>query len=96
MGRLVLTEAGRMMGVICDGRTAIPAGEARGYTSYCGNYALDGETLTTLVDAASNPERLGERQVRKLAWREGLLVLVPPPRPNGEVCEFVYHREGPP
>ena len=51
MGRLVLTGAGRMMAVLCDGRTSIPEGEKRVYSSYCGNYRVETDTLTTIVDA---------------------------------------------
>jgi hypothetical protein len=95
MGHLVLNPAGRMMGVICDGRAAMPAGEARAYTSYCGNFEVRGDELVTRVDAASSPDRVGGRQVRKLAFRDGLLVLTPPRRPDGDLCEFAYAREGP-
>jgi hypothetical protein len=95
MGNLVLNAAGRMMGVICDGRTEMPPGEPRGYTSYCGNFEVSGDELTTNVDAASNPDRVGGQQVRKLVFRGDLLVLTPPRRPDGDLCEFVYAREGP-
>src|SRR5580692_8674606 len=38
LGRLTLTANGRMMSVVCDGRTELPAGVRREYSSYCGNY----------------------------------------------------------
>ena len=38
LGRLTLTADGRMMSVVCDGRTELPAGIRREYSSYCGNY----------------------------------------------------------
>ena len=61
LGRLTLTADGRMMSVVCDGRTELPAGVRREYSSYCGNYTYDGERLVTRVDAASDPTRIGQR-----------------------------------
>ena len=52
MGRVVFTTDGRMMAVLCDGRPSLPAGMARDYSSYCGNYTFDGSRLVTRVDAA--------------------------------------------
>ena len=75
MGRLALTGAGRMMAVLCDGRTSMPEGEKRVYSSYCGNYRVEADTLTTTVDAAAVVERIGSKQVRKLELRDGRLVL---------------------
>jgi multidrug efflux pump subunit AcrA (membrane-fusion protein) len=34
LGRLTLTADGRMMSVVCDGRTELPAGVRREYSSY--------------------------------------------------------------
>ena len=59
LGRLTLTADGRMMSVVCDGRTELPAGVRREYSSYCGNYTDDGERLVTRVDAASDSTRIG-------------------------------------
>lgn len=95
MGRLILSPAGRMMVVICDGRTSIPEGEKRGYSSYCGNFRIEGDSLMTRVDAAALAERIGGQQVRAFAFRNGHLVLVPPRRPNGEQRELVWQRDGP-
>jgi len=78
---LVSFEAGgRMMCVLCDGRTELPAGEARQYVSYAGNYTFDGTTLVTRVDASSDASRVGGDQVRAVAFVEGRLVLRPPRR----------------
>ena len=96
MGRLVLDEAGRMMAVLCDGRPAMPEGEKRAYGSYCGNYRVENNTLITTVDAAAVAGRIGGRQLRKLEFRDGRLVLIPPPRPNGEQRELFWERDGPP
>ncbi len=95
MGRLILSPAGRMMVVICDGRASIPDGEKRSYSSYCGNFRVDGDTLLTHVDAAALAERIGGQQVRKFAFRNGNLVLIPPRRPNGEQRELVWTLDGP-
>src|SRR6202030_1145622 len=62
LGRLTLTADGRIMSVVCDGRTELPAGVRREYSSYCGNYTYDGERLVTRVGAASDPTRSGREQ----------------------------------
>ena len=46
---------GRMYSVICDGRPALPDREPRQFVAYAGNYTFDGITLSTRVDAASDP-----------------------------------------
>jgi hypothetical protein len=95
MGRLVLTSAGRMMAVLCDGRMSVPAGETRAYSSYCGNFTVENNTLTTTVDAAAIPERIGSREVRTLEFRDGHLVLIPPRRADGEQRELYWQLETP-
>ncbi len=87
MGRVTLNADGRMMAVLCDGRTDMPAGEAREYTSYCGNYTFDGKQLVTRVDAASDPVRMGTDQVRDVRFEGGLMVLRPPMRAYGATPE---------
>jgi hypothetical protein len=96
MGRLVLTQSGRMMAVICDGRPAVPDGEVRAYASYCGNYVVEDGRLITTIDAAAISERIGDREVRKLELRSGRLVLIPPRRQDGEQREIIWERDGPP
>ena len=95
MGRLVLSEAGRMMAVLCDGRPSIPEGETRAYSSYCGNFQIKDGMLITSVDAAALPQRLGGQEVRRLEHRDGHLVLIPPRRPDGEQRELVWKLDGP-
>lgn len=95
MGRLVLSENGRMMAVLCDGRASIPEGEKRAYSSYCGNFRVENDTLITKVDLALLPERLGGEQRRKLDFRDGKLVLMPPPRPDEESRQLFWERTGP-
>ena len=55
MGLVSLTSDGRMMAVLIDGRSKLPDGAKREYSSYCGNYTFDGSTLITTVDASSDP-----------------------------------------
>jgi Lipocalin-like domain len=93
MGRLVLDRSGRMMAVLCDGRTHLPDGESRLYSSYCGNFEVTGGVLTTVVDAASDPSRIGSVQERQVALAGGQLVLTPPRRADGELREIVWELE---
>lgn len=90
MGRVVLNRDGRMMAVVVDGRTELPEGVTRDYSSYCGNYTFDGKQLITRVDAASDPARMGTDQVRDVRFEADLMVLRPPARPYGATKE---HRE---
>jgi hypothetical protein len=71
---------GRMYSVICDGRAQLPAGEARQFMSYAGNYTFDGSTLSTRVDASSDASRIGGDQVRTVRFENGGMVLAPPRR----------------
>lgn len=93
MGRLVLTAEGRMMAVLCDGRPSVPDGKKRAYSSYCGNFRVEDNTLITIVDAAAIVERVGSQQRRKLTLRGDKLVLAPPPRADGEQRELIWERE---
>jgi hypothetical protein len=79
MGLVTLTDDGRMMAVLVDGRATLPEGTPRQYSSYCGNYSFDGSTLTTIVDAASDPARMGSSQVRKVRFDGEKMILMPPP-----------------
>lgn len=80
MGLAVFQPDGRMMSVLCDGRAALPEGEARQFMSYAGTYRFDGSTLTTRVDVSSDPGRVGGDQVRKVRFENGRMVLAPPRR----------------
>lgn len=79
MGVAVLRGDGRMMAMLCDGRPPVP-GDATGRVqmSYCGSYSYDGTTLSTRVDATSDPARLGTDQVRNVSFDGDLMVLRPP------------------
>jgi hypothetical protein len=80
MGLVVFRADGRMMAVLCDGRSSLPTGEARQFMSYAGNYTFDGTTLSTRVDGSSDASRIGGDQVRKVRFENGLMVLAPPRR----------------
>jgi hypothetical protein len=78
---------GRMFSVICDGRAELPVGETRQFVSYAGNYTFDGATLSTRVDAASDPARIGGDQLRTVRFENGGMVLAPPRRLWGGVMQ---------
>lgn len=90
MGRVTFNADGRMMAVLCDGRTSLPAGEVREYNSYCGNYTFDGKHLITKVDACSDATRLASDQVRDVSFDGPLMILRPPLRAYGD---FTQQRE---
>lgn len=74
MGRVTFDGDGRMMAVLCDGRRELPEGEAREYSSYCGNYTFDGHQLVTRVDSTSDRERLGGEQIREVSFEGRCMV----------------------
>ncbi|MEQ8398415.1 lipocalin-like domain-containing protein [Thalassobaculum sp.] len=79
MGVVTFNAEGRMMAVLCDGRTAMPDEQsAREYASYCGNYTFDGTRLITKADAASHPSRMAIDQVRQVSFEGERMVLRPP------------------
>ena len=97
MGTVTFAASGRMMAVLCDGRTNLPDGAVREYNSYCGNYRFDGETLVTRVDAASNGARMATDQVRAVRFEGPRMILRPPPLPLGDGVqqrELAWERVG--
>ncbi|MBS0640606.1 MAG: lipocalin-like domain-containing protein, partial [Proteobacteria bacterium] len=89
MGLVTLNADGRMMAVLCDGRTELPDGTKREYASYCGNYTFDGTTLITKVDASSAARiAIGSDQVRKVRFDGKRLVLTPPPTELNGVMQY--------
>jgi len=96
MGIVTFNGDGRMMAVLCDGRSEV-TGE-REYNSYCGNYRFDGKTLTTRVDATAKAEMLGTEQVRATHFEGNRLTLRPPLRPFGahttQQRELTWERVG--
>jgi hypothetical protein len=98
MGLVSLTSDGRMMAVLIDGRSKLPDGSRREYSSYCGNYTFDGATLITTVDASSDPGRFASQQVRKVRFEGERMILVPPDREDGGVKihrELIWERISP-
>jgi hypothetical protein len=92
LGLLAFTQLGRMVSVVCDGRDVIAEGSSRAYTSYCGSYVVEGEFLTTTVDAAADQTRIGTRQVRKFELHGDVLILKPPPRDTGSQRELTWRK----
>jgi len=78
---------GRMYSVLCDGRAELPADEPRQFMSYTGNYTFDGTTLSTRVDASSDPSRIGGNQLRNVRFENGGMVLAPPRRLYASVMQ---------
>jgi hypothetical protein len=79
MGLAMFHPDGRMMAVLSDSRPDLPA-SARDYVSYCGQYRVAGDTLTTRVDGSTEASRIGGDQVRTISYEDGLLKLAPPLR----------------
>src|SRR5256714_13339263 len=80
-GLVVFYSDKRMMSVLCDGRSELPAGETvREYNSYCGNYDYDGENLVTHVDASASKDRVGGEQKRFGRFDGEHMVLTEKPR----------------
>lgn len=92
MGRVTFNADGRMAAVVVDGRSELPSGVNRDYSSYCGNYTFDGTRLITRVDAASDPSRLGGDQVREVSFDGDFMVLRPPPRAGGEYRVLTWEK----
>lgn len=93
LGQLAF-DRGRMICALCNGDPGLTGG--RGYSSYGGPYDFDGETLTTHVEMASEHERIGGQQVRRIERvNDDTIVLHPPARAyEGAVArrELVWQR----
>jgi len=87
IGHITFTADGRMLAALCNGDANLGAGANRGYSSYGGFYTLDGTTLTTAVDMASDARRMGGQQVRETFLDGERLVLRPPLRRYGGVMQ---------
>ena len=87
LGQITFTAEGRMLAALCNGDADPGAGVDRGYSSYGGFYTLDGTTLTTAVDVASDTRRIGGQQVREAFLDGERLVLRPPLRAYGGVMQ---------
>jgi hypothetical protein len=87
LGRIVITADGRMAVMMIDGRKEIPAGGKREYGGYSGTFTYDGKQLVTHVDTAPDPSRIGSDQPRGVRFENGLMILRPPPRRQGDAIE---------
>ena len=79
MGQIMFAN-GRMLSAICNGDAEPTVQGGRNYSSYGGPYTFDGATLETLVDVASEPSRIGGRQVRAVLMHGAQMTLRPPAR----------------
>jgi hypothetical protein len=71
---------GRMVVVIADGRSDLPAGvERRPFTAYTGQWTFDGKTLRNAVDESFLTHFIGKVQVRDAQYKDGRLSLFPEP-----------------
>lgn len=94
---LVLFEAERMVGMVADGRPAMPPdAPQRAFFSYTGAYQFDGETLITRVDGASSPDGFAD-QVRRVTFQgPSRIVVVPLSRvlDRSSGLELIWERIG--
>jgi hypothetical protein len=89
---------GRMLAALCNGDAEPRVQGGRNYSSYGGPYTFDGSTLETLVDVASDPARIGSRQVRAVEMLGPQMLLRPPARLYGDQLqrrELVWERVWP-
>lgn len=77
---MILFSQGRMLATLCNGDQALPAEQRREFSSYGGRYSLDGDTLTVEVDIASDPSRVGGRQLRTVVLLSERQILLRPPQ----------------
>jgi hypothetical protein len=67
----------RMAVVVVDGRAALPVDVPNRLLAYSGLYTFDGSTLTTTVDAASDPALVGTTQTRSIMLDGSRMVATP-------------------
>jgi hypothetical protein len=95
MGQIAFS-GGRMLAALCNGDADLGDHGSRNFSSYGGVYTFDGTTLETKVDVASDPARIGGRQVRTVVMMgEGRMKLCPPQRLYGDKVqrrELIWHR----
>jgi hypothetical protein len=71
---------GRMLAALCKGDVEPSARGPRACSSYGGTYTLVDGTLEVLVDMASDPGRIGGKQVREVELTGERMLLRPPQR----------------
>jgi hypothetical protein len=74
---------GRMLCALCKGDSYAGLDGSRQFISYGGIYRFDGTELEVVVDVASDPDRIGTRQVRALVMMGEEMQLRPPARLYG-------------
>ena len=79
MGQIMFSN-GRMLAALCNGDADLAQNANRGFSSYGGPYTFDGDTLETTVDVASDPTRIGGKQVRGVVMMGEQMLLRPPSR----------------
>ena len=87
----------RMIVVFVDGRAALPVDVPnRLLVAYSGPYTFDGSTLTTTVDAASDPALVGTTQTRAITLDGDRLVASPLNQIAGvrDNSAFTWERNG--
>jgi hypothetical protein len=78
LGTVTFDRSGRMILVVVDGRTDVPAGQ-RMFMAYTGRYEFDGHRLTTFTDAAASPALLATPQVRDVRFSDADTIVLSPP-----------------
>jgi hypothetical protein len=76
-------ENGRMLAALCRGDADPGKTAQRPYSSYGGTYAVSDGRLEVAVDIASDPSRIGGKQVRELTVDGDRMALRPPLRAYG-------------
>jgi len=80
-GVLCFTPNNRMICALCNNSEHLSEDDSpREYSSYGGHFVFEGQVLTTRVDIASDPERLGTDQVRQVHFDGNKMTLIPPVR----------------
>jgi len=80
----------RMLCVVCYDGAEIPNGTSRPYSSYGGPFTLDGSMLCTIVDVASDPNRIGSHEVREAYVREDGHLVIKKRLANGVIRELLW------
>ena len=73
LGQITFTAGGRMLAALCSN-------DGTRYTSYGGTFVVEGSTLTTTVDMASDTARIGGQEARTVTLNGDVLTLRPPMR----------------
>lgn len=87
LGQIAFSD-GRMLAALCNGGPVSALHGKRAYSSYGGFYTLAGDVLEVNVDVASDPSRIGGKQVRNVVLvNSERMLLRPPQRLYGQSLE---------